>query len=309
MAEMKATLFGKFSIQQAGVKIGGLEAHKIQELLAYLLLSRDHPRSRDSLCETLWGNLSTAASRKCLRQTLWRLQSALQVMGNSDRLVLQNDNDWIQIHISGSFWLDIDEFEKIFNSLKGRTTSELSLLDFNSLEYAAGLYKGDLLEGWYADWCIFERERFQIMHLLLLDKLAQFCELHEMYEAGLAYGMDILRHDHSYERAHRQMMRLYFLTGNRTQALHQYRRCEMALREDLGVEPSEATKQLYREICSDKFIRQPGNEERPIIKTKVRTNPVLKEMLERLKEVSEVLHRLEYQIQEEMGTRGDSVPG
>jgi DNA-binding SARP family transcriptional activator len=305
MAGMKATLFGKFNIELEGLKIAGMEARKVQELLSYLLLFREHPHSRDFLCETLWSGQSAGISRKYLRQTLWRLQSAIQGNGYSTGLVLRNDNDWIQIHLAGNFWLDIEEFEKVFNLVKGKRVSELSRQDFNLLEYAIDIYKGDLLEGWYSDWCFFERERFQTMHLLLLDKLVQFCVLHENYEAGLSYGLDILRHDQSYERAHRHLMRLYFLTGNRTQALRQYKRCEMALREELGVEPSEATKQLYEQIRLDNFYYQTLAEEKTVAKTKVKAAPALAEMLERVKEVTEALSRLEHRIQEEISPTWD----
>ena len=143
------------------------------------------------------------------------------------------------------------------------------------------------------------------MNLLLLDKLVQFCELHEKYDAGLSYGLDILRHDHSYERAHRQLMRLYFMTGNRTQALRQFKRCEMALWEELGVEPSEATKQLYEQIRLENFHYQPLAEEKTVANTKVRTAAALTEMLDRVKEVTEALSILHYQIQEEIGPIAD----
>ena len=298
MAELRATLFGRFNIELEGGKIAGMEARKVQELLSYLLLFRDHPQSRDYLCETFWSEQSPANSRKHLRQTLWRLQSAMQWAGNSSGLMLRNGNDWIQIQLAGDFWLDIEEFEKIFHLVKGKMVSELSRHEFSLLEYAAGVYKGDLLEGWYSDWCFFERERFQTMHLLLLDKLVQFCELHEKYDTGLTYGMEILRQDHSYERAHRQLMRMYFMTGNRSQALHQYKRCEEALHDELGVGPSEITKKLYEQIRMDRFPYPPLTEEKSFGRPEIKPAPVMSAMLDRLDEITKTLNRLEYRIQE-----------
>lgn len=296
MQNLEVTLFGKFNIQQKGFVIKGMGARKLQELLSYLLIFRNHPQSRELLCETLWGNKSSPNSRKYLRQTLWRLQSAIKLGSDSPALDLCIDNDWIQISVSRGFWLDVAEFEKVFNLVKGKKASELSTRDLKLLEYATCLYKGDLLEGWYSDWCIFERERFQTMHLVLLDKLVQYCEFHKKLEAGLSYGIDILRHDHAYERAHRQLMRLYFMIGNRTEALHQYERCVLALREELGVEPSEGTKQLYEQIRLDNFRPRSFTEQKPVVKTKIRTTPALKDVLYRLEEVSQVLSRLEDEI-------------
>ena len=216
MSSWKVTLFGKFNIEHGEKKISRIEAHKVQELLCYLLIFRDRPQPRELLSEILWGNRSTAKSRKYLRQTLWRLQSKLRMEENASRPMLLIDNEWIQFNLPSDFWLDIAEFEKIFHLVKGKKAQELGAADLELLELAVGIYKGDLLEGWYHDWCIFERERFQTMHLILLDKLIQFCELHQKCEAGLIYGMEILRHDHAYERTHRQMMRLFSMIGNRT---------------------------------------------------------------------------------------------
>jgi DNA-binding SARP family transcriptional activator len=308
MAEMKVTLFGKFNIQRQGLRVDGMEARKVQELLVFLLLFRNHPQSRELLCEALWPDQSSANSRKQLRQTLWRLQSAIQEPNDSADWLLRIDNDSIEINIADNTWLDIEEFEKIFRHTKGKKATELTVYDFQLLEGAVELYKGDLLEGWYTDWCIAERERFQTMHLLLLDKLVQYCELHENYEAGLSYGMEILRHDRAYERAHRQIMHLYFMTGNRTQAIQQYKRCVQALREELGVEPSEVTKLIYQQICADQYAPD-LLEENVEARIDDHSTPALRDVLYRLKEVSEALSRIEREVQSEIGLRGHLAPG
>ena len=307
MPNLEATFFGKFNIEQRGFTIKGIRARKVQELLSYLLIFRNHAQSREVLCETLWGDLPSLNSRQYLRQTLWRLQSAIKTNNSEQELKLHVDNHWIQINVSHEFWLDVEEFEKIFNLVIAKRTPELRTRDHKLMEYAARLYKGDLLDGWYPDWCLFERERFQTMHLMLLDKLVQFCELNKKYETGLLYGIEILRHDHAYERTHRQLMRLYFMTGNRTEALHQYDRCVLALRAELGVEPSQRTKRLYEQIRLDKFEPQSSAEITTVIKTKVRATPVLKDVLHRLEEVSATLDRLEHKFEKEIVGPGDAV--
>jgi DNA-binding SARP family transcriptional activator len=218
-------------------------------------------------------------------------------------------NDWIRVNLPRTFWLDVAEFEKVFNLVKGKSVRELGPRHLRSLEYAALLYKGDLLEGCYQDWCIFERERFQTMHLMLLDKLVQYYELDQAYESGIAYGIELLRYDHAYERAHRQLMRLYYLTGNRTQALHQYARCEVALREELSVEPSQKTRLLYEQIRADSFKPAVSREEKSITKTKVRVTPGLKDILNRLEEVSDTLSRLKNKIRDELAVHSDTGIG
>jgi len=300
MSGFKVTLFGKFDIQRNGVTLRGIESRKVQELLSYLLIFRNHIQPRELLCEILWSDQSAANSRKYLRQTLWRIQSALRVDNGVAELELLIDNDWIQVNTQPGFWLDVAEFENVYNLVKGKNAQELEPLHLKLLEYAASLYKGDLVEGCYQDWCVFERERFQTMHLTLLDKLVQYCELHRDYETGLTYGIEILRHDHAYERTHRQLMRLYYLSGNRSQAMHQYERCVTSLQDELGVEPSESTKRLYEQIRSDKFQPAATISDAKVPKTKVRVTPILKDVLHRLEEVSSILTRIEHKLEEEI---------
>ncbi len=152
-----------------------------------------------------------------------------------------------------NFEADATRFEYIYNSIKSGGDQDCTPADFKLIQKAVHLYKGNLLEGWYQDWCMLERERFEIMYLMLLDQLIQSYEIRREYAAGLKYAEEILRHDHAYERAHRQMMRLYFLAGDRTQALRQFERCVIALKNELDVGPSEETRQLYEKIRLDTF--------------------------------------------------------
>ena len=115
---------------------------------------------------------------------------------------------------------------------------------------AVQVYQGELLEGSYQDWCLFERERLQNMHLAMLFKLMSYCEANNEYEAGQLYGLRILNYDRASERTHRRLMRLQYMSGDRTAALRQYERCVVALDQDLGVKPDKRTIGLYQQIRS-----------------------------------------------------------
>lgn len=300
MSSIKVSLFGKFNIAY-GDQRTYIRARKVQELLIYLLIFRHQPQPRESLSEILWADQPVITSRRNLRQTLWHLQSAFKGFSNSSRLELLIEDGWIHIRLPSNFWLDTAEFEQVFNRVNHKHVRELSLEDFDAMQYAVSLYRGDLLEGWYQDWCIFERERFQMMNLSLLDKLVQYCETHHKYGEGLTYGWQILRQDHAYERAHRQLMRLYALSGDRTQALYQYQRCINALRAELGVEPSERTIQLFNQIQADTFVAPlPVREAVAISRDGIPS--VVEAVRNRLEELAWALQQLESQVQREIHT-------
>ena len=298
MSSIKVSLFGKFDLAY-GEKKTCIRARKVQELLIYLLMFRNHPQPRESLSEILWADQPAINSKKNLRQTLWHLQSAFKTFKHSSRLELLIEDGWIHIRLPTDFWLDTAEFENVFDSVSHKRVRELTGEDFAAMQNAVNLYTGDLLEGWYQDWCIFERERFQMMNLMLLDKLVQYCETHQKYDTGLTYGWQILRHDHAYERAHRQLMRLYALSGDRTQALHQYQRCVNALQVELGVEPSARTRQLYDQIQADTFVASSLARERAIT-TSPEAALTPEDVLIRLQQFSSTLKSMESQIQQEI---------
>ena len=252
MATLRVHLFGKFRVAYDGRPVEGLESRKVQELFSYLLLQRGHPQPRESLVELLWSESASAASRKNLRQLLWQLQSALEPGGASDGpRLLAAGPDWVEINARADLWLDVAELERAAGAAQGVPGRDLNGAQVGALRDAASLYEGDLLEGCYQDWCLFERERLQAMYLGMLDKLMAYCEAHQDYESGLDYGERILRYDRARESTHRQLMRLHSLAGERTAALRQYRQCVEALEQELGVKPSRRTTALYEQLRAD----------------------------------------------------------
>lgn len=254
MSTLRIHLFEKFCVRCNEQVVDGFDARKVQELFCYLLLHRDHSLPRETLASILWPETTTAQSKKNLRQTLWQLQTALGSQNESvnDRLLLV-EPDWVQLNSEANLWLDVAVFEQAYNLVQKIPGQELDSSTAQLLLNTVQLYQGPLLEGWYQDWCLLERERLQNIYLAILDKLMSYCEVHHDYETGLLYGMRIMCYDRARERTHRRMMRLYYLIGDRAEALRQYERCASALEEELGVSPSKSTTAIYRQIQADQL--------------------------------------------------------
>ena len=249
MSAVKFFLFGKFCFQTNRKLIYKIETHKARELLVYLLLYRDKQHSREQLADVLWGGVSTTQSKNYLRKALWQLQSNLET--NSSQNLLLVEGEWLVINPNCDLWLDVAILEDAFKTTQGVRGQDLQIDDYRRIQEAVNLYRGELLENWYQDWCLYERERLQYLYLALLDKLMGYCEAHGEYEKGLLYGERILCKDKAHERAHRRSMRLHYLAGNRTFALRQFQKCTVSLRDELDVDPSESTRLLYETICND----------------------------------------------------------
>lgn len=295
MSIVKVRLFGKFSVERGTESAKGLDSSKEQELLSYLLVRRDRSHSREALASLLWGESSTEKSKKYLRQALWHLQAGLETDELSSAQVLLVEHDWVQLNSQSDLWLDVAVFENAFTTTQGVPGKQLDKSAARMLQDAVRLYAGDLLDGWYQDWCLFERERLQNMYLTMLDKLMGYCEQHQDYEAGQSYGATILRYDRASERTYRRLMHLQYMAGDRTGALRQYDRCVAALREELGVKPERRTRAVYEYIRADELDKVRTDDD-------AASSPAatLPEVLGRLKRLHLVLNVVQKRVQRDI---------
>jgi DNA-binding SARP family transcriptional activator len=218
------------------------------ELLCYLLLHRERGHAREALAGRLWPDSPDSLARKYLRQAIWRLQTALV---DSDLLVAHSGR--IRINPKSVLWLDVAAFEEA-HDIHGDTPGlELTDRQAQALEAAVALYRGDLIEAWYQDWCVYERDRLQLVYLAMMEQLMSNCEARQRYTQGVAYGQRILRYDPARECTHRNLMRLYYQAGDRTTALRQYERCASAMAKEFNVPPSRETVALYHQVRGDRL--------------------------------------------------------
>jgi DNA-binding SARP family transcriptional activator len=296
MSRLNIHLFGKFSVECDTQVVSVFNASKVQELFSYLLLYRNRPHSRETLAGVLWSNSTTEKSRKYLRQAIWLLQTAFEAQNDWDAsgITLQVEHDWVHIDTSHAMWLDVAILEEAFRLIEGMASDALTAEQAVSVQLAVELYRGDLLEGWYQDWCLYERELLQNKYLIILDKLLCYCVIHQEFDAGQCYGALILRYDRARERTHQLLMRLHYLAGDRTGALRQYERCASALREELGVEPDKHTVALYEDIR--------GGQAKSAVDEMLTVDAAtsLPEVLSRLKRLQVMLARMQQHVRQDI---------
>lgn len=299
MSGLNIHLFGKFSVESNQQVLETINTSKVQELFSYLLLNRNRPHSRETLAGLLWGNCTTEKSKKYLRQAIWHLQTAVDTHKEwqDSGISLRVEHDWVQIDTNQTVWLDVAILEEAFALIEDVACRDLDPERAASLQGAIEIYRGDLLEGWYHDWCLYERELLENKYLIILDKLLGYCLAHEEYEAGQRYGALILRYDRARERTHQLLMRLHYLAGDRTGALRQYERCVSALREELGVQPDKSTVALYEEIRGNQLDNQavPMGE-----MFTIDTAASLPEVLGRLKQLQAMLARVQQRVKQDI---------
>lgn len=226
-------------------------AHTGQTLLAYLLLHRDLS-ARDLLVSLCWAEQPEENARSCLNTALWRLRSALEPDPiPRGTYLLSSPAGEVGFNWESPHWLDLAEFEVAAGAALARRPAELTGAQVDNLERALDLYSGDLLEGFYDDWALRERERQRGLYLDGLHLLMRRHTLDAAYHKGIAAGQRILRLDPLREDVHRDLMRLYAANGQRALAARQFITCRDTLQAELGIPPMEETEACYRQVLAE----------------------------------------------------------
>ncbi len=259
MSGLSVSLFGRLNVHRDGESLARSMPKKAQELFAYLLLhERAHPREK--LATVLWQHGTTERTKAYLRKALWQLRECLDVDDADLDTIILVDGDWIRIHPDAPLEVDVFHFEGAFEEVRNCEAAEMTADQTEVLKEATALYTGDLLENWYQEWCLKERERLKDVLLRMLDRLTRRCEQEGTYDSGIKYGLRALRIDPAHEGIHRHLMRLRFRAGDRTGALRQYERCAKILDQELGVSPRTATRRLHERMQEDRFPAPPPRE-------------------------------------------------
>lgn len=217
-------------------------------LLAYLLVFRKQPHSRAALAGRLWPDLPETRARHALRHAIWRINRGLPGL-------LQTDADMVGVSPQARLWTDVVEFTDLIEPHLTDIANRTAPKDRHSsqaradLHRAIQLYRGDLLEGFYEDWVLVERDRLREMYLRALEHVIQMKKLAGCYEEALVAAQTLSSADPWRESTHREIMRLHALLDRPDAALEQFDACCQILIEELGVQPETATVQLAREIA------------------------------------------------------------
>jgi DNA-binding SARP family transcriptional activator len=268
MNVLNISLFGTVRISHSNPSIPSCKStHTIQALLAYLALQRNRLHPRDVLAGLFWGEYDSVRARNCLNTALWRLRQVVEPDGvPNGTYLLTNDHGDIGFNQDSPHWLDVAAFEDGLRPLRDVMPQSLAEQQAQALDDALVLYTGDLLEGFYDEWALREREQMRLLFLNGQSYLMQYYRHHHQYERSLACGHKILLQDPLREEIHREMMRIYAESGHRSMVAHQYEVCEKALATELGVAPLEETQYLYRQLVVSSpaeavpFRREPSAE-------------------------------------------------
>ena len=287
MAALRIQLFGVVQLSHGGRAQGTRLTHALQSLLAWLLLHRRTVHARETLAGLFWGDHGEARGRSCLSTALWRIRQVLEPEGIPRGTYLIVQPDAVGFNCASDHWLDVAAFEDGVGRHLPASANGDRARDWTGAEDAIACYTGDLLDGFYDEWVLRERERLRMLYLDCLGTLLRRHSDTGALERALRCGQQILALDPLREDTHREMIRLHMRSGHRALARQQYECCRAALEKELGVEPMEETRALCAELLSARSRVQRLHIDVPPAKGKSRITPTLRGAAAKLDEVRE----------------------
>ncbi|GIK43685.1 MAG: hypothetical protein BroJett011_75180 [Chloroflexota bacterium] len=234
---LEIRLLGLFSVEIDGNPIE-IPSRPAQSLLAYLVLNSGTAQRREKLAGMFWPDATEANARSNLRHALWRIRKVLGTNPQTGQDYLHADDLTITFETHDDCWIDTT----ILEQKSGESGSTDTLMEVLSM------YRGELLPGFYDEWVVLERERLQAIFERKMQTLLERLLEARRWPEVLEWGERWIAQGHTPEPAYRALMMAHSGLGDRSSMVAAYQRCVEALRQELSVEPSEQTRELYERL-------------------------------------------------------------
>lgn len=249
-------LLGPFSAMLDERPITHFDSNKVRALLAYLAVESDRAHSRNALSALLWPDRPDRVARNNLRQALANLR---QMIGDHTARpsFLLVTHESIRFNPAAVYKLDVIAFKTLLKPCQEHLHQHPGICQSHAerLRQATELYRGRFLDQFslsdsldFEEWILIKREQLHRLALNAMCRLTDYYESIGEYEQAYGYAVHQLEFDPWREEAHRQVMRVLALSGQRSAALLQFKVCRHALAKELEVEPAQETIALYEHI-------------------------------------------------------------
>lgn len=250
---LTVNLFGGLEVRIGDTRVDDawFRRKKVRSLLALLVLNRGREFPRDKLVAMLWPDSDVDAARKNFYGIWSILRRALAAPDGTCPYLIRHQNGLrIDADLLAS---DVEEADDLCKALlfDGPARGGWSHL-YSQVE---GKFSDDLMpsdddnafvEGLRADY----RNRLVDALVAASGRLVEAGAARE----GLWFARAALQRDRSREDAYVALMRAQISSLQRTAAMDTYFECRRYLAEELGIDPSPETLQLYRGIIEEEMV-------------------------------------------------------
>lgn len=212
---------------QMALRDGVVLALERREAALLALIAIDGPTARGKAAALLWAEADSDKRRSSLRQRIFHLRrrAGCEVIPAGEILALA---DTVEHDLSAIGPRLRDDPEAGAGELLG----DFDYSDCPGLD----------------DWVAAAREQWRAARNHALAEIAARLEAESRIASALPYAERLVSHNPTLEHAHRRLMRLHYLRGDRAAALSAFERCQQLLNQQLGATPAVETRELARLI-------------------------------------------------------------
>lgn len=232
---LEVRLFGAGRIVSAGREMKVGSRRWTLPLLTYLALHNGAPVLRKRVAFTLWPDEPEETALINLRRNLHRLRGVLPDPGTEPWI--HSNAESLTWNASAPWTVDVLAYEKLRE-------------DPARLAEAAELYRGDLLEDFYDDWIVTERERLRALFHADLTALIVAHRSRRAFTTAAQYAERLLQDDPWREDTLRALMSVRYEAGDAAGALAEFDRFARLIHDEMRAVPMPETVALRDAIAS-----------------------------------------------------------
>jgi SARP family transcriptional regulator, regulator of embCAB operon len=242
----RVQLCGPFAVELTGRRVDrALPGRQGRLLFAYLVVARLQHVSRDALVEALWGDSPPAAAGAALSVVIAKVRAAIGpdvLRGRADLFLRLPEPAYVDVETA------VSAVHTAESSIALRDWRRAWTVSLTAQFVARRPFMPETDAAWAESW----RRRLADAHARALECYSTAClELGgpELPGAERA-ARELLEITPLRETGHLLLMRALAARGNVAEALTAYQRVRALLREELGVDPSQALQDTYADLLA-----------------------------------------------------------
>lgn len=213
--------------------------------LAVLLLAEGRVVQAPEIIHALWGEAAPQTARGTIRTYVYRLRKLL----NDDigPAVLRSEGNGYQL-VPAEEQLDLSRFLGLLRAAEASAAAHDRRRAVGLLHSALGELRDEPVRGLHGEWAGTERRRLGQLAVRAVESLSE-------HQLDLGDRVDVLEQltavaeaEPLRERVHELLIRALCREGRPAEALTVYDRLRTTLRDELGVDPGHALRELYARV-------------------------------------------------------------
>lgn len=242
-ASLMIRAFGRAEVSVNGhiLAMSDWRTKSVRDLFFYFLFKQE-AATKEQIAEVLWPDTNDPqAVKKRFKDEIYRVRRAV------GRTVIVLDEEYYRFNHALDYEYDVEAFESHL-ARAHKTKDPAKRIEW--LQKAVDLVHGPFLSEVDAVWVVEERERLGQMYASVLEELARLYLDSNQLDRCLSTCQLALNQNRYNEAIYQLEMRAYAALGDRSSIVRRYQASKEALEEGLGIQLSQETETLYRDLTA-----------------------------------------------------------